>query len=68
MKVENDGTAGFGRDMPDDDFFTVRRGQDMFFGVREAGRLRRRARDGRNRKQERALREEQHNETADIAD
>jgi hypothetical protein len=40
----------------------------MFFGLREARRLRRRARGCRNRKKERALREEQHNETAEIAD
>ena len=52
--------------MPDDDFLTVRRGQDMLFGCRKARLLRRRARDGGNRKQKRALREEQREETADI--
>src|SRR6202041_2879150 len=68
VEVENDRMAGLGRDMPDDDFFTVRRGQNMLFGLRKAGLLRRRAHDSRDRKQKRALREKQHRKTADISD
>src|SRR5947207_10247074 len=56
------------RNVPDDDLLAVRRGQNVLFGFREAGCLRRRAGGARNRKQERALHHEQHGERAGISD
>src|SRR4051794_16341756 len=68
MEVEDNGTTGPGRNMPDDDLFTVRRVQHMLFGFRKAGRLWRRALGGGYRKQEGALRKKQSGKPAGITD
>src|SRR5439155_19394152 len=66
MEVEHDRTARLGRNVPDDELLAVSRRQDMLFGFRKARRLWRRAHTGRGRKQNRALREEQCEQTTDI--
>ena len=54
VEMENDRMARSPRNVPDEDFLAVRRGQNMFFGFREAGLLWRRADDGGDREQKRA--------------
>jgi hypothetical protein len=36
VEVQDDGMTRFGRNVPDDDLLTVRRGQHMLFGFRKA--------------------------------
>ena len=67
VKIDHNRTARFGRHVPDDDPFPIRSGQDLLLGLRKAGRLGRDASGLRDRKDERALREEQHDETGEIA-
>src|ERR1700709_2785854 len=55
-----------GRNVPDDDLLTIRRGQELFFGFRKARGFGGRAFRLRYRKEERALRKKQHAKTGDI--
>ncbi len=68
VKIEHDRMARLRRNVPDDDLLAIRRGENMLFSFRKTGRLGRRAHRLRYRKDERALREEQHRKTAEIAD
>src|SRR5258708_39638640 len=67
-KINHDRTARFCRDVPNDDLLIVCRGQKMFFSLRKASSLGRRAHRLRYRKDERPLREKQDDKTTEIAD
>src|SRR5262249_23451823 len=67
-KVDDDTMARSCRDRPDDHALTVACAQRVLLGVVEAGLLWRRAHCRRNRKNERALREEQRREPTDVSE